>query len=397
LAGNVLYELSASWVATSRGSIGTSTGMATILDNGLQLGVFDGQFGWVLDLTTNAFTRITAEGFPNGTNSAAYQDGFVLAIFPGSGKFGISGLSDMLAWDALDVATAEGLPDNLVAVIDVQRIAYFLGTDSMEAWSNTGGADFPFARIEGSFVETGCAAAGSVVKIDNGFAFLANDRRGTIAVYQVSGPSSITPISNTAVATEFSKYTVSDAKAFGFNFSGHTFYVISFPTDQRTWVYDYSSQAWTEWLYWDGEEYERHRANCFSLMNGKLVVGDWESGKLYALDADNYTDAGQTIRALRSTAILSDSEQRVYTACLQIVMEQGVGTQTGQGQSPRLMLRTSDDGGRTFKNERTAPVGKAGEYAGRTMFWRLGMARNRVFEVSITDPVKRVFLGAEIL
>lgn len=397
LAGNVLYELAADWSPTVRGTVGTATGPAQLADNGLQLGVFDFQFGWVLDLTTNAFTQITAEGFPNGTGQVGYEDGYIVAVFPDSEKFAVSAIKDMTTWDALDFASAEGLPDNLIGCIVVQRIVYLLGTDSMEAWSNTGGADFPLSRIEGSFVETGCAAAASIVKVDNGFCFLGNDKRGTVAVYKVSGPSSISPISNQAIATEFGGYTLSDAQAFGFNFDGHTFYAITFPTDDRTWLYDFNSQAWTEWLYFRASAFERHRSNCFAAMNGRLVVGDYENGKLYELDPENFTDDGAAIRALRSTTIMSLDERFFTTSCLQVVMQQGVGTQTGQGFDPKLMLRVSDDGGVTWKNERTAPIGKVGQYANRSMFWRLGIARNRMYEVSVTDPVRRVFVGAQIL
>jgi len=396
VAGNTLFELSADWTPTARGTIGTSTGPVQIVDNGIQLGIFDYQFGWVYDLGTAVFSQITAEGFPNGTGAAGYIDGFIVAVFPGSEKFGVSTIKDIRGWDALDFASAEGLPDNLVGCIVVQRIVYLLGTDSMESWSNTGGADFPLSRIEGSFVETGCAAPATIVKIDNGFCFLGNDKRGTVAVYKVSGPSSLAPISNAAIATEFSNYTLRDAQAFGFNFAGHTFYVITFPTDKRTWVYDFNSQAWTEWLYFKDGAFQRHRANCFAVMNGKLIVGDWENGKMYELDEDAYTDDGQAIRALRATTITSLDERYFTTSCLQVVMEQGVGTQTGQGADPKIMLRVSDDGGLTWKNERTAPIGKVGKYANRSLFWRLGIARNRMYEVSITDPVKRVFVGAQL-
>jgi len=396
LSGGVLYELSSSWVATKRGTIGTTSGPAQLIDNGLQLGVFDYEFGWVLDLITNEFTRITAEGFPNGTGSVAYQDNFTIGVFPDSEKFAISALKDMLTWDALDFASAEGLPDNIVTAIDVQRILYLLGSDSLEAWSNTGGADFPFSRIEGSFVETGCAAAGAVVKMDNGFVFLGNDKRGTVAVYKVSGPNSLTPISNGAIASEFAEYDTASATAFGFDFNGHTFYVITFPTDQRTWVYDFQSQAWTEWLEYANGSFSRFRANCFAVMNGEKVIGDFESGKLYKIDASNFTNDGDPIRALRATTIMGLEERFFTTSCLQVVMQQGVGTQTGQGSDPQLMLRVSDDGGVTWKNERKAPIGKAGQYAGRTLFNRLGISRNRMYEVSVTDPVKRVFVGAQI-
>jgi hypothetical protein len=397
VAGNTLYELSPSFVPTVRGQLVTVTGPVQLLDNGLQLGAFDGNTGYALNLQTNEFTRITADGFPSNTVSTTYQDGYVVAVFPDSQKFGTSKIADLTQWDALDFASAEGLPDNLVAVISVQRTLFLMGSQSLEAWSNSGGADFAFSRIEGSFVETGCASAQSVVKLDNGFFFLGSDGRGAIGVYKVGGVGSLSKVSNGAIESEFATYAdLSKASAIGFNYDGHVFYVISFPDSQMTWVYDITSQAWTEWLYFTPAGYQRHRAATFAVMNGRLVVGDYQDGRLYALDGDNFTDDGTAIRAARVTTIISQDEKQFSHYSLQVVMQQGVGTQTGQGKDPQLMLRSSNDGGRTWGNERRAPIGKIGEYAGRTRWNRLGLARNRTYEIAVTDPVRRVFLGAQI-
>ncbi|NYT76650.1 hypothetical protein H0A71_06570 [Alcaligenaceae bacterium] len=61
------------------------------------------------------------------------------------------------------------------------------------------------------------------------------------------------------------------------------------------------------------------------------------------------------------------------------------------------MLRHSNDGGHTWSNTRTATMGKVGEYGMRCKFERLGSGRQRVWEVSITDPVNAVILGAVLL
>ncbi len=66
---------------------------------------------------------------------------------------------------------------------------------------------------------------------------------------------------------------------------------------------------------------------------------------------------------------------------------------------PQVMLRWSDDGGHTWSNEHWRSVGKAGEWGYRVFWRRLGMTeklRDRVYEVSGTDPVKLAILGAEL-
>jgi len=66
------------------------------------------------------------------------------------------------------------------------------------------------------------------------------------------------------------------------------------------------------------------------------------------------------------------------------------------GYEPKLKLSWSDDFGRTWSNGRVESMGRLGEYKKRVKFWRLGMARDRVYRVEISDPVKRVILAAEL-
>ena len=70
------------------------------------------------------------------------------------------------------------------------------------------------------------------------------------------------------------------------------------------------------------------------------------------------------------------------------------------GANPQLMLRWSDDGGHTWSNEHWVSIGKIGEYYRRAIWRRLGMTlklRDRVYEVSGTDPVKIAIMGAELI
>ena len=71
-----------------------------------------------------------------------------------------------------------------------------------------------------------------------------------------------------------------------------------------------------------------------------------------------------------------------------------------QGVNPQIMLRWSDDGGHTWTGDRWASMGKIGEYGTRVIWRRLGMTtkiRDRVYEISGTDPVKVDIMGAELI
>ena len=79
-------------------------------------------------------------------------------------------------------------------------------------------------------------------------------------------------------------------------------------------------------------------------------------------------------------------------------LETGVGLQSGQGQTPQIMVSVSKDGGRTFGNERLMGIGQVGQYIGpRATLRRFGASRDFVFRFRMTDPVKfAVTYGAAV-
>jgi hypothetical protein len=175
-------------------------------------------------------------------------------------------------------------------------------------------------------------------------------------------------------------------------------YVVTFPSigNGLTWVYDLSTQSWHKWLYWDGQQYTRHRANAGCFFQNMYLVGDYQNGQIYSLENEVYTDAGQTIRRLRRAKHLTEDLQRQYFESFQIQFQPGVGLNLGQGQDPQAMLRWSNDGGSTWSNEHWVSIGKQGNYVNRALWRRLGWSRDRIFEVVVSDPVKAVIVSAEL-
>lgn len=399
VAGGTVYRVDATYTVLALGNIGTSTGEVGMCSNGQQILIVDGVGGWIIDASTSLMTRIDSEGFPAGVKRATYQDGyFIVTGQPSSQSFWINTTPyDGLTWDALDFASAEGSPDTTLGIISDHRELWLFGELSAEVWVNTGSSDFPFQRSGNTFIEHGCAAAGSVAKADNTVFWLGADDRGAGIVWRAAGYTP-TRISTHALEHAIAGYVISDAFAFTYQAEGHIFYVLTFPTAQATWVYDASTQAWHEraWMNPATGVLSRWRANCSVFFNGLHLVGDYESGAVYALSLDAFTDDGGPIKRIRTTATTEGLQNRLFYSSLQVDMETGVGDAVGQGQDPRLMLRYSSDGGHTWSNEKTATAGKVGEYGARAKFNRLGAGRNRVWELSFTDPCKFAILGAVV-
>jgi len=402
VSGNGFYKVTG-LTATPR-LLGTviGTGPVSIADNGTQLFIAANGPSYIYNEVTDTFGPITDPDFP-GAVTVSYLDGYFVFNEPNSQKIWVTQLLDGTSIDPLDFASAEGSPDGVVAVLTDHRELWVFGTDTAEVWYNTGGLDFPLTRIQGAFNEIGCAAPYSVAKMDNQIYWLGKDARGQGIVYRAAGYMG-QRISTHAIEWQMQEYPdLSDAVGYTYQQDGHSFYVLNFPTANTTWVYDVATGAWHERAAFSNGEFYRHRGNNMCNFNGNIIIGDYENGNIYTFDLNVYADNGQPQKWLRSWRALptgANNLTRTAQHAMQLDCETGVGINSGQGSNPQAMLRWSDDGGHTWSNEHWKSMGRIGRYGFRTIWRRLGMTlkiRDRVYEVSGTDPVRIYIMGAELV
>ena len=491
-SGGKLYRADGNFAVTELGLINGS-GPVSMSDNGTQLFVACNPDAFIYNVSTGVFAQITDADFP-GAVTVGYLDGYFVFNEPDSQRFWVTSLNDGTAVDPLDFASAEGNPDNIVSLMVDHREVWLFGNNTIEVWYNAGAADFPLERIQGAFMETGCLAPYSVAKLDNSVFWLGSDARGNGIVYRNNGYNA-QRISTHAVEWQIQQYGVlNDAVGYSYQQDGHSFYVLTFPTAQATWVFDVATGAWHERAAWDGVQFRRHRSNCQANFAGQVLVGDWENGNVYAFDMTWHKDFVSEQRWLRSWRALPTGQnnlKRTAHHALQLDCEAGAPFQNegivnwsavsdgvlaaavmlqpqralwserfngrmigdvtndnllGSGDAleffrygagtitnttyiayirdavtpillnnpqkykgylvenlslgnPQVMLRWSDDGGHTWSNEHWAGMGMVGEYGKRVIWRRLGMTtklRDRVYEISGSDPVKIAIMGAEL-
>jgi hypothetical protein len=394
VAGRTVYAV-ASGAATTLGTIGTLSGRVGMAANTTQVLIVDGASGWIA--TASALTEIADSDFPDGVTWAKFVSSYFVVGGDGSSQFYWNETpNDGTAWNGLDFASAEGNPDIIVGAEANQLELWLFGTASTEIFILTGDVDAPFQRQGNTFIETGAASAHSVAKIDSTVFWLGQDERGNGIVWRAQGYSPAR-ISNHGIEHAIQGYaTTSDAFAFTYQQEGHGFYVLTFPTEGKTWVYDVASNEWHERASYSNfslDELTRWRPASYCFFEGKHWVGDYLNGKLYSLNLDSNTENGTPIKRLRATQCMdSPSGERMFYESLQVDMETGLGDTSGS--DPQLMLRYSDDGGHTWSTVKTRSVGKAGEYGKRVKFGPTGSGRNRVWEISMTDDAKWAVFGA---
>jgi len=472
VSGSNVYSVNINMVATLIGALLSSTGPVSISDNittnnGLTAYIVDGDNRYTWVASTNTFAMLSASDGPwQGASVTDQVDNYFLYNEPGTQNWACSDLG--LATSSLALyGAADGYSDLLVSMIVSNRQVYLLGETTTEVWTDvgnviTGITTFPFQRVPGTSSQKGIGAPFSLARLDGSFVCVTRDNRGDGTIEMMQGYTWVRISTHAVEQTLIDQYT-GDAIAYSYQIEGHEMYVVTFPTINLTWVYDFSTKSWHKWLSFDDGVYNRHRSNCGAFFNNMYIVGDYENGKLYSIENDVYTEDGATIRRLRRAPHLVADFQREYFDELQIQFQPGVGlngypgydgedlatesnnvivaefvqgyltTQAGDqlvteagdgneplvtqvqpavdyngyaleteayeatpGYDPQAMLRWSNDGGSTWSNEHWTSIGRIGRYTNRAIWRRLGFARDRIFEVAISAPVKAVIISANL-
>lgn len=392
VGANILAVTTAG-VMTYLGQITTSTGNVFMAFNGTQILIVDGTaYGHYIPIATDVLTDIDDADFPAAT-SCCFLDGYFIVTKAATGQFYVSGLYDVTTWDATQYATAESNPDNLTRCFSGNGNLWLFGSDTAEVWYNSGGT-FPFSLVQGADIEDGINGAASVCQIKDQLYFLS----GRLEVLRTSGYQR-EKISTTHIDKIIQEFTTTtDAVGYEYRADGHIFFVLTFPTESKTLVYDITTDYWHEWQSYitaGTATYARHRGAIGFYFNKKYIVGDHTNGKLYALNPATYTDNGEIIKRTRRSQIISKEQKYILFHSLQIDMDTGIGIGgSGTGSDPTVTLYWSDDGCNTWSDGETVYVGEQGEYETRAVWRRLGKARNRVFELTMSQPCKFNLLGA---
>lgn len=401
VVGATVYFVSETMVWTPLGAVPDFTTPMVFSDNGLVIVLVDGTaLSYAIDMTDHTFGQISTTNF-YGARSVTQIDTFFIFNRTGTAQFYIS-LSNVTyamliagtAFDPLDIAAKTGSADPIQMVASVHGELWLIGTLTCEIWANTGAADFAFQRIQGAFIDHGCAAPYSVAQQDISLFWLSQDRQGKGIVVRTNGYT-VQQISPRGIEADIQNYTnIADAFGYCHQIDGHAFYVITFPSADVTWAYDLATGQWHRRASIDSNGIlHRNRANCYAFAYGQNLVGDYQNGNLYAIDPDVFTDNGTRIPRIKSFPHTVANGSRVFHYMFIAKMEVGTRTGTLDTQPEMVSLRWSDDGGQTWGNAVQQSMGSSGQYLISPQWQRLGMSRDRIYELSWDAPCKTALNG----
>lgn len=397
VSGQQLMKMTTAYAVSAVGTLNTTSGWCGIVAGRSYVVVVDG--GDLYTWDDSDFAIVTDSGdadydaqAPTSATSIAYIDGYYVANNAATDDVIISALEDPQAWDATDFTSADAHPDDVKALMTTFKDIYAIGSETTQVYYNSGNADFPFDLYPNGVLEWGTPAFASVANAQGNVFMLGASKEGALCVVMISG-FSVSRISDTDMDRELSGFTTySDAVGMTYHQAGQTFYILTLPTEDRTFVYHVEQQMWHERTYYGGG---RHRASGTGAFNGRIIVGDYSNNNIYYFDLSKYTDNGATIERKRITQCLHKDGLPISVSELFLEFAAGVGLTSGQGSDPQVVLRYSKNGGKTWSSAFTRDIGPLGEYDAAAVWHKLGQSERRgfVFEITVTDPVSVTLIG----
>lgn len=416
VAGTHLLEWTGAGIVDYGGNPGTANN--NILDDGLpvtmvgggtQAGSYPGQLliasGGTLTvfiLPTNAFAAIT--GAPANVLMVDFLDGFFIALTAGN-TWQVSNPEDCTTWAGLAITQVSVFSDQLLAIVASNRLLWVFGAKRAVVYFNAGFPIFPFAVVNGGFLEVGIIAQFSVARVATAAGttvmWLGGDERGAGVVYEANG---FTPqrVSSRALEYFLSRNTIQDAVGWSTQEQGHNFYWLYFPTANATWVLDVDLGKWHQRSSLVKGQPGAHLSRChtYNATLGGHLVGDRTSGNVYVMDAkflNENTGPGvfNPIVRTRVGPTVGDEGGRVPTGIneFQVDFETGMGPEpplkddAGNPRDPLAMFSYSEDFGKTWGPERMIPCGQAGNFLVAAIDRRLGSWMRWTPRVTVSDPI----------
>lgn len=425
--GSQLYYVAPDKTLDSIVSVGVGTSDISFADNGYNIVIVDGLSAWSINLSTRETEEINLVGFNKPKQVVWFGNRFIIInndvttdqdIEPtintrNNNKFYFSspGVEASSTWAALDFEVA-GMDSAPIERMEISGGELYLYSKiDKEVWRYTADSTAPFERANGTSSGIGIGANKSLVNIGGMQIFLGSGSVGGISIWSCGG-NGYTPVKISDVYIDSaiqsivnSGVDVSDAIGQSYSHNGHIFYVISFINGDKSFSYDLTTQMWhrlsTRDYSLDVDHKWEFTRSAYAY--GKQFFADSSNPYLLEINDTYYSDyvgtAGKErpIRRIIRGPVLFSALSPFIIREFVLDCETGIAPQNGQGSNPKIMLRVSKNGGRTpWSPERWIDAGKVGDYSNVVRCRNLGMSREFVVEITISDPFKLNIFGARV-
>jgi len=329
-AGNHLFELFEDGFKMDRGLLNNPNGNPVTMsaNQANQLLIACGGNLFVFDLAVNVVEPVDMTQLAGKVDQIGFTDTYFAALIRNSNTFQLSDLLDGTSWPGLNTSKITVFPENIVSMVVAFRELWFQGNKQSTAYEDTGNPNFPYEPVPSGFMEQGNGAQFSTVRMDNSCFWIGQDERGQGMAWRATG---YTPqrVSTHAIEFAWSQYPrIDDSLAYAYQDQGHSFWVIYFPSANKTWVFDAATSRWHERASWEANtgRFVADRSRCHAFIWGRHFVGDWGSGTIYEMSVDFLTDVGgHPLRRIRRAPHLAEEDEFISHKSFQLAIEPGLG------------------------------------------------------------------------
>lgn len=330
---------------------------------------------------------------PTDVTHVAFLDRYLIASEFGTALFHWSDVNEPDTWTG-NFAEAEAQPDKLQGLEVENGEIYLFGANSTEVWVNDGST--PFSRLSQGYIQNGTLAAYSPAfcQSENTFCWLDRTKQVVKLNERITVPLSLTINKYLSTFT-----TVQDATGDYVVIAGRPYYILSFPTENASIVYDFTSAQWYEWGYWvsGSASYERFRGNsyCFAYPWGYTLVGDRANGKVYRFDVSTYQDNGETLRSMVRTGHINRDTETKRKYCNGLYFRLKRTSSVSDDGTPDLMVKYRDNGRTEWTSEKSVTLHQVSNTEFRGKLTRLGGYYNRQWEFALSDAYPLCMVSIE--
>jgi len=389
VSGTTLYYINSSGAATSRGTIG-GTGQCMLECNGAEIFILADSAGYIFNTNTNTLTAITNPNYQQA-NSVTYNDGYFF-LTAGRSRF-ISNQFDGLNYSSLASGISTSIIDTVKGAKQYRDDIYVFGGVKTEVLTNTGQGDFPYALINGGVINKGCFSRFTIQEMSDCIIWLGND-----FIFYKSANYSPEPVSEPWLAQEIKALSnPANVASSTFFLDGQEIYVVSFYTDNKTYIYSKMTGAWVE---------ATSGVSGASAWNGTVTLAAYGKQysfciggtKVFELSSSSYADDSNEIVRILQTAPIFVDDGIITHDRVELILKSGIGTSSGSDTDPLVSLSFSDDGGATFIDAGNRSAGLIGSNETRVVWDGLGMssAKGRVYKFTFSAKVQWSIAGLEI-
>lgn len=344
--------------------------------------------GKIGEFSTSTGAYLTDGDAPTTVRFVDTINQVLVGLNDNSERFDWSDAGDPTAW-SVNFATNETVPDLTLSMYAANAYLYFWGQNSLEVWRDDGST---FVRELQGAIQRGTIAAYSVTEILGSFFWLDHTRE----VIRMDGfqPQVISNPELTRFIRSLS--TASDAKGDYLRIAGKHFYILSFPTDEKTLAYDITLNRWEEWTYYDtvSAEHKRWLGNCVAEASAwnKILVGDRRTGLIYEISDSLTDDNGNTIRTVLRSDFIDHGLSDTYKFCNKInLVFKRADTATTPGV---VLMRHREEGSTDWSDYQQANLEAQGRTEVKAEFRRLGKYKRRQWEFVVSDDTLTSMLSA---